>query len=103
MVNRLTIIDGLIKHDWMNKSFDTNKVKCKHFIFYVIGGQQEKWHIFVGLRWSSGLERYSLGRGRGRGFETGAQLILLNSGKTKREAKRSFQEKRCMRSRLIRA
>ena len=30
LVNRLTILNDKIKHDWMNYSLDTYKVKCKN-------------------------------------------------------------------------
>ena len=29
LVNRLTTINGLIKHDWMNYSKDAFKIRCK--------------------------------------------------------------------------
>ena len=35
LVNRLTIITGLIKHDWMNITLNSYKVKCKNLFFII--------------------------------------------------------------------
>ena len=32
LVNRLPIITGLLKHDWMNLSLNSFKVRCKNFL-----------------------------------------------------------------------
>ena len=34
LVKRLTSINGLIRHDWMNLSFNSYKIKCKHLFFF---------------------------------------------------------------------